>query len=83
MLLCPLQGGMYVFQLFDYYSASGMALLWICFFEAVAIGWVYGGQRFYDNIEQMIGYTINPWLRICWKFLTPAVTAVSIMHIHM
>ena len=67
---------MYMFQLFDYYSASGMALLWICFFEALAIGWVYGSQRFYDNMEQMIGYQVFGWLRFSWQFLTPAVTAV-------
>lgn len=36
------QGGMYVFQLFDSYSASGSALLWVSLFQSVAVGWIYG-----------------------------------------
>ncbi|XP_035215546.1 sodium- and chloride-dependent taurine transporter-like isoform X1 [Stegodyphus dumicola] len=67
-------GGMYVFQVFDYYSASGMTLLWFCVFECGAVAWVYGVNRFYDNIEEMLGFRINPWLMICWKFLSPLVT---------
>ncbi|XP_069111626.1 sodium- and chloride-dependent creatine transporter 1-like isoform X2 [Argopecten irradians] len=65
------RNGMYVFQLFDYYAASGMVLLWCVFFELVAIGWVFGADRFYDAIELMIGSRINPYLYICWKYLSP------------
>ncbi|KAF6216904.1 hypothetical protein GE061_001254, partial [Apolygus lucorum] len=68
------QGGMYVFQLFDYYGASGMVLLWFCFFECLAVAHVYGIDKFYCNIKEMIGYTPGHWLRVCWLWVTPAVT---------
>ena len=37
-----------------------------------------GADKFYDIIELMIGYRINKWLFICWKFITPAITLVRI-----
>lgn len=65
------EGGMYVFQLFDSYSASGSALLWVSVFQSIAIGWVYGGDRFYDNMTSMFGFRINPWIKWCWKYCSP------------
>uniref|UniRef100_A0AAY4B300 Transporter n=1 Tax=Denticeps clupeoides TaxID=299321 RepID=A0AAY4B300_9TELE len=65
------KGGMYVFQLFDYYAASGVCLLWVAFFECIAVAWVYGADNFYDAIEDMIGYRPNPWMKWCWTVITP------------
>ncbi|KAF7236845.1 Sodium- and chloride-dependent betaine transporter [Varanus komodoensis] len=72
-LLLVTEGGMYIFQLFDYYAASGTCLLFLAFFEVTCIGWVYGADRFYDNIEDMIGYRPWPLIKYCWLFLTPGM----------
>uniref|UniRef100_A0A8C7SLI2 Transporter n=1 Tax=Oncorhynchus mykiss TaxID=8022 RepID=A0A8C7SLI2_ONCMY len=65
------KGGMYVFQLFDYYAASGVCLLWVAFFECIAIAWIYGADNFYDAIEDMIGYRPNPWMK--WMLNSPTL----------
>lgn len=67
------EGGMYVFQLFDYYAASGVCLLWVAFFECFVIAWIYGGDNLYDGIEDMIGYRPGPWMKYSWAVITPAL----------
>ncbi|XP_042369935.1 sodium- and chloride-dependent creatine transporter 1-like [Plectropomus leopardus] len=71
------EGGMYVFQLFDYYSASGITLLWQAFWECVVIAWVYGADRFMDDVARMIGYQPLPYMKWCWSYITPFVCVVS------
>uniref|UniRef100_A0A8C2KGL0 Transporter n=1 Tax=Cyprinus carpio TaxID=7962 RepID=A0A8C2KGL0_CYPCA len=68
-------GGMYVFQLFDSYAASGMCLLFVAIFESICIGWIYGSDRFYLNIEDMIGYKPIFFIKWCWKYFTPGICA--------
>ena len=61
----------------DFYSASGLSLLWICFFETIAVSWFYGASRFSKNIEEMLGY--KPWAfwHYCWLIFAPLVMGVS------
>ena len=39
------QGGMFVFQMFDYYSGSRIIIL-IAAFECITIAWIYGNNLF-------------------------------------
>ena len=69
-----IKGGMYVFQLFDYYGASGICLLWMCFFEAAVVAWFYGSKRFESNLTEMLGFRVCSGFIFCWKYLTPLIT---------
>jgi len=66
------RGGMYVFQLMDFYAASGLSLLWCVFFQTIAICWVFGAGKLYLCIQEMIGYRVSWYWYVCWVFLAPA-----------
>ncbi|XP_064825466.1 sodium- and chloride-dependent GABA transporter 2-like isoform X1 [Oncorhynchus masou masou] len=70
-------GGLYVFQIYDHYSCSGASLLLLSIFQSVAVGWVYGPDRFNDNIKHMIGYSPQPFFKLCWRYLTPAMCTAT------
>lgn len=72
------QGGVYIFQLMDFYSASGMSILWVCFFQTIAISWIFGAKKFCDCIHQMMGIRLNNFWYICWVVFAPVIMAVSI-----
>ncbi|XP_068442323.1 sodium- and chloride-dependent betaine transporter-like [Clinocottus analis] len=74
------EGGVFLFQLIDNYGVSGVSLLFIASFETIVIAWVYGADRFYDNIEDMIGYPPFPVLKYCWLFITPLICGVTLMY---
>uniref|UniRef100_A0A673XLN2 Transporter n=1 Tax=Salmo trutta TaxID=8032 RepID=A0A673XLN2_SALTR len=72
-LVMVTEGGLYIFQLFDYYACSGMTLLLFAILQSVCISWVYGADRLYDNIEDMIGYRPLPIIKYCLKYVTPVI----------
>ncbi|XP_035007578.1 solute carrier family 6 member 22, tandem duplicate 2 [Hippoglossus stenolepis] len=78
-LLMVTEGGLYIFQLFDHYAASGMTLLFFAVLESVCIGWVYGAGRHYDNIKDMIGYQPWPFMKYCWQYFTAAICTFTLL----
>ncbi|KAG7473682.1 hypothetical protein MATL_G00098440 [Megalops atlanticus] len=66
------ESGMYMLQLVDTYAAS-YSLVIIAIFELVGVSYIYGLQRFCEDIEMMIGFQPNKFWRICWAFVTPTI----------
>ncbi|XP_073995494.1 sodium-dependent dopamine transporter isoform X3 [Rhodnius prolixus] len=64
------QGGFYFFHLLDRYAA-GYSMLFAVFFESIAVAWIYGTDRFCQDIKDMIGFSPGFYWRVCWRFLAP------------
>lgn len=74
-------GGMYVFQLFDYYSGSRIILL-IALAECLVLSYVYGIQKWMDDITYMFGFHPGRLWTYLWMAGTPIfVTVMFIMTI--
>nr|XP_057925838.1 sodium- and chloride-dependent GABA transporter 1 [Doryrhamphus excisus] len=64
------KGGIYVFQLLDHYTAV-VSLMFLAFFEVIAVCWFFGVPRICCMIERMLGKSVNLYFRICWFLLCP------------
>lgn len=71
------KGSQLTLQLMDFYSASGIPILWCCFFQTIAIGWIFGAQKFANCVEQMTGYKPSMYWISSWGVLAPAVMGVN------
>ncbi|XP_063055804.1 sodium-dependent dopamine transporter [Engraulis encrasicolus] len=69
-LFCVTNGGIYVFTLLDHYAA-GTSILFGVLIETIGISWLYGVDRFSDDIQEMIGQRPGLYWRLCWKFVSP------------
>ena len=60
------KGGAYVFQLMDFYSASGIPILWCCFFQTIAIGWIFGKCLINEQLGRGLVPTARFWPPLCY-----------------
>lgn len=72
------KGGMYVLQLFDNYAAT-YSLLFIGLVECLVLSWVYGTERFFDDIQLMLGKRPGRIWSISWKFVAPIALAIILV----
>uniref|UniRef100_A0A0A9YIP2 Transporter n=3 Tax=Lygus hesperus TaxID=30085 RepID=A0A0A9YIP2_LYGHE len=77
-LLNVTPGGMYFFHLMDTY-AGGLSLLCSALFEAIAVAWFYGMERFCEDVHEMLGWRPGIIWRILWKFVSPLLLSSVIL----
>ncbi|KAG6937199.1 solute carrier family 6 member 14, partial [Chelydra serpentina] len=77
-LICVTQAGIYWVNLVDHFCA-GWGILFAAVLEIIGISWIYGGNRFIQDIEMMLGkksWWFWLWWRACWFFITPVLLCV-------
>ncbi|XP_035288524.1 sodium- and chloride-dependent GABA transporter ine [Anguilla anguilla] len=73
-----MQVGIYVFQLMDHYTAI-VSILFLAFFEVVAVCWIYGVKRLSQNIEEMTGKKPSIFFTMCWIVISPIIVAAILV----
>lgn len=71
-----LQGGIYLFQIMDWYVGA-VTLMLVSILECVVLTWVYGHKRLCRDIEMMLGHPPHVWWLVCWSGVSPLMLLVS------
>ena len=69
---CVTRGGIYYLQVMDWYCAT-FSLMILSFCELMVIAWVYGVNRFYKDMQLMLGFTPCAYWKYMWSYVTPAL----------
>lgn len=75
-IIISFQGGIYFFQLIDHYAAS-VSIMFLAFFQIIAIAWFYGANRLSRNVKKMTGRYPSIYFRFCWLIAAPLLLIVK------
>uniref|UniRef100_A0A671W498 Transporter n=1 Tax=Sparus aurata TaxID=8175 RepID=A0A671W498_SPAAU len=67
-LLFTQRCGNYFVTMFDDYSAT-LPLIIVVVFETFSVSWLYGADRFLDDIEEMLGWRPSVIYKYLWKYI--------------
>ncbi|XP_035987915.1 sodium-dependent neutral amino acid transporter B(0)AT2 isoform X1 [Fundulus heteroclitus] len=67
-LLFTQRCGNYFVTMFDDYSAT-LPLIIVVVFETFSVSWLYGADRFLDDIEAMLGWRPSVVYKYLWKYV--------------
>ena len=71
------EGGMYLYQIVDWYS-SALTFSMVGFLEVIVVCYIYGIDRFCSDAELMFGFQPSRAVRIMWLVFTPLMTATML-----
>ncbi|TWW76060.1 sodium-dependent neutral amino acid transporter B(0)AT2 [Takifugu flavidus] len=69
------RSGNYFVTMFDDYSAT-LPLLIVVILENVAVAWVYGTDKFFEDLKDMLGFTPYRCYYYLWKYITPTLLLI-------
>ncbi|XP_036379971.1 sodium- and chloride-dependent GABA transporter ine [Megalops cyprinoides] len=73
-----MQVGIYVFQLMDHYTAI-VSIMFLAFFEVVAVCWIYGVKRLSQNVEEMTGKKPSIFFIVCLTVISPLLVLIILV----
>ncbi|KAI5639127.1 sodium:neurotransmitter symporter family domain-containing protein [Phthorimaea operculella] len=68
-------GGVYLVDLLNVYG-PGLAILFVVFAEAAGVCWVYGVDKFSQDVKSMLGHSPGWFWRCCWTYISPVFLLV-------
>uniref|UniRef100_A0A3Q0QX79 Transporter n=1 Tax=Amphilophus citrinellus TaxID=61819 RepID=A0A3Q0QX79_AMPCI len=71
------EGGIYIFQLIDYYGCTRACQDFMAVCECVAVAWIFGAERFSNVIADMAGQKPSAFFNLCWRYIIPLLTFSS------
>ncbi|KAK2153810.1 hypothetical protein LSH36_285g03067 [Paralvinella palmiformis] len=72
------RGGIYIFQILDWYSAA-FSVMVIGFTECIVVCYIYGIGHFFQDIQIMLFQRPSYVWAILWCFVTPAILLVILI----
>lgn len=73
------KGGQFILTLVNHNGADFIIYI-TAMFEIIAVSWVYGVNRFCDDIKLMLGKETEIYWKICWAFIMPVGLFVLLVY---
>ncbi|XP_039670492.1 sodium- and chloride-dependent GABA transporter 3-like [Perca fluviatilis] len=71
------EGGIYIFQLIDYYGCTRACHYFMAVCQCLALGWIYGADRIFNIIKDMTGQRPSVFFKLCWNYIVPLLSLSS------